>query len=77
MKSLCVYTLGGAKKIKSLILNQLCVFSHSPCSTDSKNIKMSSGDPWEVLPVGWSFSGPKYKGNGHNFGFYFVLAITF
>ena len=38
---------------------------------------MSSGDPWEVLPLEWSFSGPKYKGNGHNFGFYFVLAITF
>ena len=53
------------------------MFSHSPCSTDSKNIKMSSGDPWEVLPLEWSFSGPKYKGNGHNFRFYFVLAITF
>ena len=53
------------------------MFSHSPCSTDSKNIKISSEDPWEVLPLEWSFSGPKYKGNGHNFGFYFVLAITF
>ena len=33
--------------------------------------------PWEVLPVDWSFFGPKYKGNGHNFTFYFILAITF
>ena len=40
----------------------LCVFPFP--MLHSKNIKMSSGDPWEVLPVERSFSG-----NDHNFTF--------
>ena len=36
-----IYILGGSKKIKSWNQIQLFVFSHSPSSTDSKNIKMS------------------------------------
>ena len=42
---------------------------------ESKNIKICSEDPLEVLPLEWPFSGPKYKGNGPNFGLYFVWAI--
>ena len=60
---------GGAKNQKS--------YSHSPWSTDSKNIKMSSEDPLEVLPQDWSLLGQKYKGNGPNFGYYFSWAIIF
>ena len=33
------------------------MFSHSPGSTDSKNIKMSPELQWEVPPQEWSFSG--------------------
>ena len=49
-------------------------------STDSKNIKISSGNPWEVLPIEGPFSpqkSQKYMGNGHNCSINFVLAITF
>ena len=42
---------GGGKKSKSWNLIRLTSLSHSLCSTDSKNIKMSSEDPWEVLAL--------------------------
>ena len=43
-------TTRGGKKIKSWNQIQLCVFSHSPSFTDSKNIKKSSELQWEVPP---------------------------
>ena len=44
-------SLGGGKKSKSWNLIRLTSLSHSLCSTDSENTKMSSEDPWEVLAL--------------------------
>ena len=51
---LCI--LGGGKKSKSWNLIRLTSLSHSLCSTDSENTKMSSEDPWEVLALDGSIS---------------------
>ena len=75
-----IHIRGGGKKIKSWNLNQLASCAHSICSTDSKNMKISSELTWEVLPLETSFStkyGSKYKENGHIFGPQLISAITF
>ena len=43
------------------------IYEHSPCSADSKNIKISSKLIWEVPALEWSFmdqKASKYKGYG-------------
>ena len=45
---------GGDKKIKSWIFIYHPIFSHSPDPPESKNIRMSSEDQWEVPPLDWS-----------------------
>ena len=43
---------GGAKKHNNFELAILLFpFSISPCPTDFKDIKMSSEDPWEMIPL--------------------------
>ena len=46
---------GGGKKNKSWIFNLHASCPHSPCSPDSKNIRMSSELNWEVLPLDGHF----------------------
>ena len=50
-------TMGQGKNSTSWIWIYLTSYSHSPCSTDSKNKKMSSEDPREVLPLELSILG--------------------
>ena len=57
---------GGGKKIKSLIFNYHPIFSSSPDPPESKDIRMSSEDQWEVpsksLENGYILApDPKFK----------------
>ena len=62
-----MYIRGGAKN-KKLDFQIAPYFSHSSDPPESKNIRMSSEDQWEVPPPEWlSFNGSHQKGNRRKF----------